>query len=92
VGLDGAVTLVVVVYAPPETQLTRLAVRDGLPRAEAEARLAAQLPIAEKAARADVLIDNSDATASLGQKAARLVADLRAGLGRRLPSAGPARY
>ncbi|HET9553129.1 MAG TPA: dephospho-CoA kinase [Anaeromyxobacteraceae bacterium] len=92
VGLDAAVALVVVVWAPPEAQLARLAARDGLSRAEAEARLAAQLPVAEKAARADVVIDNADDGAPLGPKAARLLADLRAGLGRRLPSAPPARY
>jgi dephospho-CoA kinase len=92
VGLDGAVSLVVVVFAPPEAQLARLAARDGLSRAEAEARLAAQLPIAEKAARADVVIDNSEAAGPLDRKAAALVADLRGGLARRLPSGRPARY
>jgi dephospho-CoA kinase len=92
VGLDAAVALVVVVFAPPAAQVARLAARDGLSRAEAEARLAAQLPVAEKAARADVIVDNGDDGVPLGPKAARLIADLRAGLGRRLPSAPPARY
>jgi dephospho-CoA kinase len=92
VGLDAAVALVVVVWAPPEAQLARLQARDGLSRAEAEARLAAQLPVAEKAARADVVVDNADDRAPLRDKAAQLLADLRAGLGRRLPSAPPARY
>ena len=80
------------VFAPPEAQLARLAARDGLSRAQAEARLAAQLPVAEKAARADVVVDNADERAPLGPKAAALLADLRAGLGRRLPSAPPRRY
>lgn len=92
VGLDQAMALVVVVFAPPEAQLARLAARDGLSRAQAEARLAAQLPVAEKAARADVVVDNADERAPLGPKAAALLADLRAGLGRRLPSAPPRRY
>lgn len=92
VGLDRAMALVVVVDAPPEAQLARLAARDGLTRAQAEARLAAQLPVAEKAARADVVVENADDRAPLGPKAARLVADLRAGLGRRLPSGPPRRY
>jgi len=92
VGLDRAMALVVVVDAPPEAQLARLAARDGLTRAQAAARLAAQLPVAEKAARADVVIENADAGVPLGPKAARLVADLRAGLGRRLPSGPPRRY
>jgi len=91
-GLEGAVSLVVVVYAPREAQLARLQARDGLSRAEAEARLAAQLPIEEKAGRADAVVDNADDGRPLDAPAARLVADLRAGLGRRLPSAPPARY
>jgi dephospho-CoA kinase len=88
VGLDQAMALVVVVHAPPDAQLARLMARDGLTPAEASARLAAQLPVAEKAARAD----NADPGAPLGPSAARLVADLRAGLGRRLPSQPPRRY
>lgn len=92
VGLDRAMALVVVVDAPPEAQIARLAARDGLTRAQAEARLAAQLPVAEKAARADVVVENADDGVPLGPKAARLVADLRAGLGRRLPSGPPRRY
>jgi len=92
VGLDQAMALTVVVFAPPEAQLARLMARDGFSRAEAEARLAAQLPVAEKAARADVVVDNADDRAPLEGKAARLLADLRAGLGRRLPTAPPRRY
>lgn len=93
VGLDRLMALVVVVSAPPEVQLARLARRDGLARAEAEARLAAQLPVAEKAARADVLVENGDDQAPLAPRAARLLADLSAGLlGRRLPSEPPRRY
>ena len=92
VGLDQAMALTVVVFAPPEAQVARLMARDGYARAEAEARLAAQLPVAEKAARADVVVDNADDRAPLEGKAARLLADLRAGLGRRLPTAPPRRY
>jgi dephospho-CoA kinase len=92
VGLDQAMALVVVVDAPPQAQLARLMARDGLAGAEAAARLAAQLPVAEKAARADVVVDNADPGVPLLPKAARLVADLRAGLGRRLPSEPPRRY
>jgi dephospho-CoA kinase len=92
VGLDSVMALVVVVFAPPEVQVARLQRRDGLSQAQAEARLAAQLPVAEKVARADVVVDNTDDAASLGSRAARLLADLRAGLGRRLPTAPPARY
>ena len=46
-------------FIPRETQLERLMQRDGFTREEAEARLRSQLPAAEKAARADVVIDTS---------------------------------
>jgi dephospho-CoA kinase len=92
VGLDQAMALVVVVSAPREAQLRRLAARDGLSTADAEARLRAQLPVEEKAARADVVVDNTDEMAPLAPRASRLLADLRAGLGRRLPGSAPARY
>lgn len=48
----------VVVYAPRARQVERLMARDGLDEVAAEARLAAQMPIDEKAAWADHLIDN----------------------------------
>jgi dephospho-CoA kinase len=92
VGLDRQVDCVVVVWAPRDLQVARLAARDGLPPAAAEARLAAQLPIDEKAARADVVVRNDGDLEALRRKAAPLLAALRAGLGRRLPNAPPARY
>jgi dephospho-CoA kinase len=48
-------TVIVCACAPAE-QLRRLVGRDGLSEADARARLAAQLPIHEKAARADYVI------------------------------------
>ena len=90
--LEGEADLVVVVWAPREVQVARLAARDGLDRAAAEARLAAQLPIDEKAARADVVIANDGDPAALAEKARRLLADVTRGLARRLPKAPPARY
>jgi len=53
--LDG----VIVVAATPEQQIERLMARDNLTREEAENRLAAQRPVAEKAAEADWVIDNT---------------------------------
>jgi dephospho-CoA kinase len=50
---------VVVVYADPETERRRLMERDGLSDADARARIASQMPIAEKAKLADHVIDNS---------------------------------
>lgn len=92
VGLDAALEAVVVVWAPPELQRARLRARDGLDEAAAAARLAAQLPIDEKAARADFVVENAGDPAALPAKADRLLADLRAGRGRKLPNAAPLRY
>ncbi|MFH7320959.1 dephospho-CoA kinase [Desulfurivibrio sp. D14AmB] len=50
---------VIVVWAPEEVCLARLLQRDGVSLAEARAAVAAQMPLREKAARADLLIDNS---------------------------------
>jgi dephospho-CoA kinase len=50
---------VVVVFADPDTEHRRLIARDGLSEADARARIASQMPIAEKAKRADYVIDNS---------------------------------
>ncbi len=49
----------ILVWVPPETQIERTALRDGCERAEAERRIAAQMPIDEKRALATHVIDNS---------------------------------
>lgn len=46
-----------VVSAPRETQIARLLVRDGLSREDAERRIDAQMPLAQKCALADAVID-----------------------------------
>ncbi|HUS68375.1 MAG TPA: dephospho-CoA kinase [Kofleriaceae bacterium] len=53
--LDG----LIVVAVPEEVQLERLRARDGIDAAAARARLAAQLPLSDKIAVADWVIDNS---------------------------------
>jgi dephospho-CoA kinase len=53
---------VVVAACPPDRQLERL-IRRGLSREEAALRIAAQLPIGEKAGRGDYVIDTSGAFA-----------------------------
>jgi len=50
---------VVVAACRDDQQLARLMARDGLDEADARQRLAAQLPLADKAARADYVIDTS---------------------------------
>ncbi len=91
-GLDRVLDAAVVVWAPREVQRARLVARDGLTPEEADARLAAQLPVDEKAARADFVVENVGAPGELAAKADRLLRDLRAGLGRKLPGAAATRY
>ena len=59
----GAATMdrVIVVYTDPETERRRLMERDSLSDADARARIASQMPIAEKAKLAHHVIDNSGA-------------------------------
>ena len=57
-GVTSRVDEVWVVYADPETQVTRLMQRDGVDRAQALQRLAAQMPMKEKCAYGKVVIDN----------------------------------
>lgn len=54
-GLDG----ILVVWVSPEVQLERARARDGFSREEAQRRIDAQMPIDEKRALADFVIDNS---------------------------------
>ena len=48
---------IVVVSAPRETQIARLLSRDGLSREDAERRIDAQMPLAQKCALADAVIN-----------------------------------
>ncbi len=57
--LTHLVEKVIVVYIPELIQLERLIARSGLSKEEAQKMVQAQLPIEEKKARADVVIDNS---------------------------------
>jgi dephospho-CoA kinase len=58
-GLEAELATVVVVTTPEALQISRAMTRDRATEAEVRARLAAQLPLAAKAARADFVIDNS---------------------------------
>ena len=58
-GLDTLCDRVWCVSLPRKMQVQRLMARDGFTRAEAEARLSSQMDAAEKARRADVVIDTS---------------------------------
>ncbi|NOJ93718.1 dephospho-CoA kinase [Corallococcus coralloides] len=58
-GLHQAMEGVAVVWVPREVQKARLMTRDGLLADQAEARLAAQMPLDDKRAHATWVIDNS---------------------------------
>ena len=62
-----------VVSVPEDVQLARLMARDtAMSEAEARARIAAQMPLAEKCALADVVIDNGGARMDTERRAAEL--------------------
>jgi len=57
-GMEKRFDRVVVVTCPPEEQVRRCQRRNGLSREEVERRMKAQMPLEEKVARADCVIDN----------------------------------
>jgi dephospho-CoA kinase len=57
--LQRAMNALVVVSVDPVVQLARLIKRDGLTQSEAEARIAAQMPLEKKLEVADYVVDNS---------------------------------
>jgi len=59
-GMTDLVTEIWVVRCSRQQQLERLMQRDKLTEEAAQTRINSQLPIEEKAARADVVLDNSD--------------------------------
>ncbi len=67
---------VVLVYAPEAEQIRRLMERSGLSREEALRRVRAQLPIEEKRARADYVIDNSGSLADTKHQVQALYEEL----------------
>jgi dephospho-CoA kinase len=77
VGLDQVIRPVVLVYVSEATQLERVMRRDGSSAEEARARISAQLPLADKRARADLVIENDGPRSELGVQVDRLLAELR---------------
>jgi len=67
---------VIVTRCSPDQQLARLLARDGMTKAEARQRLAAQWPIDEKAARADYVIDTSGTFDDTNQQVDRVFEQL----------------
>jgi dephospho-CoA kinase len=68
--------LVVVVTAPDDERVARLEAR-GMGEADTRSRMAAQMPMEQKAAHADVLLDNGGSETELEAQVDRLWADLR---------------
>lgn len=75
-GMAAQLRPVVVVSVPPDVQLERALRRDGASVGELQARIAAQLPLAEKVARADYVIDNQGPPEALARAADRTLAEL----------------
>jgi dephospho-CoA kinase len=79
VGMQDAFDLVVVVAAEEETQLRRLVEQRGMSEDAARARIAAQLPLVDKIAVADVVIRNDGSLADLEEQVDELWKRLAAG-------------
>ena len=90
-GMAAQVDRVALVYAEREMQLERLMRRDGFDPAEAQRRLASQMPLADKVRHAHYVIDNSgrpeETAAQVRAVHAALLAECRA----RRAAGGPAR-
>lgn len=68
--------VVVVVKASVDARVARLVER-GMSEEDARDRMAAQMPMEEKVAHADVVLDNEDTVAGLEERVDRLWSDLR---------------
>lgn len=77
-GMHTAFEVVVVVAAPVDVQVERLLRDRGMSEEQARARIAAQASPEEKAAAADVVLDNGGTLEQLEDQVDRLWADLRA--------------
>jgi dephospho-CoA kinase len=67
---------IIVVNVSPATQLARVLARGGISEAEAKARIAAQLPLAEKVRHATAVIDNDGDLAATEAQVGALLARL----------------
>lgn len=81
-GIAELYDVVVVVACAPEVQLRRLVEQRGMSEADARARIAAQAPLADKIAVADIVIRNDGDLAALTAEVEQVWADLAARAGR----------
>ena len=70
--LQEAFDALIVVAADPEVQIKRLIERDGISEQEARSRLDAQMPLSEKTAVADYVIDNNGSLQATRRQVERL--------------------
>lgn len=74
-GYDAMCDTVWCVWIPEDLQIRRLTARDGISRAQAMERIAAVLPSDEKAARSQVVLDNSGAPEEMLARLPELLAE-----------------
>ena len=79
-GMHTAFEVLIVVSAPVQTQVERLLRDRAMSEEQVRARIAAQAPLEEKAAVADVVVDNDGTLEDLRDRVDRLWNDLRARL------------
>ena len=76
-GLESAYDRVIVVYVDPEDQVRRLQDRNARGAEEIAGLLSAQWPLADKAARADFVVDNRGPLAETGAQVQEIWAELQ---------------
>jgi len=76
VGWEKCVDQVWVVYVPPEIQVKRLMLRNGLSEAQAKLRIFSQISIEEKARRANIVINNSGTWSDTEKQLVKICKDL----------------
>lgn len=75
---QGRCDKVLVINLPYPMQLKRLMARNGLNEAAAKARIESQMPLAEKVARADYVVDNTGTIESLEDKLQQVLLQIKA--------------
>ena len=76
-GLAANYDVVVVVDVPPRLQIDRLVRLRGMPKEQAQARMAAQATRDQRLAIADIVVDNSGSLAELDRQVGELWSELR---------------
>ncbi len=76
-GIGGNFRKIIVAWCRPEQQVERLIGKTGMPRHEAEQRIAAQMPVEEKRRRADYVIDCSGPKEHTREQVERIYPQLR---------------